>query len=82
MVDCGDIPFEPFDAGHAMKQIEDYTKYLLQRPPTEDGATPEIPRLITLGGDHTVLLPVLRAMRHAYGKPITVIHFDSHLDTW
>jgi agmatinase len=25
---------------------------------------------------------VLRAMHAAYKKPITVIHFDSHLDTW
>lgn len=41
-----------------------------------------IPRLITLGGDHTILLPVLRAMRQVHGRPIAVIHFDSHLDTW
>lgn len=35
----------------------------------------------TLG--HTVLklLPILRSLRKVYG-PITVIHFDSHLDTW
>lgn len=40
-----------------------------------------LPRLITLGGDHTITLPLLRSMNRAYG-PITVIHFDSHLDTW
>ena len=40
-----------------------------------------LPRLITLGGDHTITLPLLRSMNKAYG-PITVIHFDSHLDTW
>lgn len=82
LVDCGDIPFEPFDSEHAMKQIEDYTKYILHRPPKADGSPSKPPRLITLGGDHTILLPVLRAMRSAYQKPITVIHFDSHLDTW
>lgn len=27
-------------------------------------------------------MPVLRAMSVAHGKPISVIHFDSHLDTW
>ena len=43
------------------------------------GAT--LPRLITLGGDHTITLPLLRSMHRAYG-PISVIHFDSHLDTW
>ncbi|ORE10815.1 agmatinase [Rhizopus microsporus var. microsporus] len=78
-VDCGDIPFEPFDSEHAISQIEAYTKYVLTRPPNM--RTP-IPRLVTLGGDHTILLPVLRAMRQVHGRPIAVIHFDSHLDTW
>lgn len=40
-----------------------------------------LPRIITLGGDHTITLPLLRSVNKAYG-PITVIHFDSHLDTW
>lgn len=39
------------------------------------------PRVITLGGDHTVVLPILRSVHSAYG-PISVIHFDSHLDSW
>ncbi|KAI9249096.1 agmatinase [Helicostylum pulchrum] len=83
-VDCGDIPFEPFDSQHAMAQIEDYTKYILSRPKldTLSAINGGIPRLITLGGDHTILLPVLRAMSNAHGKPLSVIHFDSHLDTW
>ena len=40
-----------------------------------------LPRVITLGGDHTITLPLLRSVNKAYG-PISVIHFDSHLDTW
>lgn len=39
------------------------------------------PRIITLGGDHTITLPLLRSIHSVYG-PISVIHFDSHLDTW
>ena len=39
------------------------------------------PRVLTLGGDHTIVLPLLRSIHSAYG-PISVIHFDSHLDTW
>lgn len=39
------------------------------------------PRVVTLGGDHTIVLPILRSINSAYG-PISVIHFDSHLDTW
>ena len=37
--------------------------------------------LLTLGGDHTIALPLLRAM-HAVHGPIAVVHFDAHLDTW
>jgi agmatinase len=33
------------------------------------------PKMITLGGDHTLVLPVLRALNTAYG-PVAVIHFD------
>lgn len=39
------------------------------------------PRIITLGGDHTIVLPILRSLYKTYG-PISVIHFDAHLDTW
>ena len=37
-----------------------------------------LPRIITLGGDHTITLPLLRSINKAYG-PISVLHFDSHL---
>ena len=47
--------------------------------PSKDKKT--LPRVITLGGDHTITLPLLRSVTKAYG-PISVIHFDSHLDTW
>jgi agmatinase len=35
----------------------------------------------SLGGDHTIVLPILRSLFQVYG-PISVIHFDAHLDTW
>ncbi|KAL1607768.1 hypothetical protein SLS60_002704 [Paraconiothyrium brasiliense] len=40
------------------------------------------PKLLTLGGDHSIALPALRALKQAYGKPVAVVHFDAHLDTW
>ena len=40
------------------------------------------PRLITLGGDHSIALPALRALNQIYGEPVAVLHFDAHLDTW
>lgn len=39
-------------------------------------------KLLMLGGDHSVALPALRALYQIYRKPITVLHFDAHLDTW
>lgn len=34
------------------------------------------------GGDHTITLAVLRAMRKHYGRPVRIVHFDAHPDTW
>lgn len=39
------------------------------------------PKMLILGGDHSVSLPALRALRQIYGQPIAVLHFDAHLDT-
>ncbi|KAJ7777308.1 agmatinase [Mycena metata] len=96
IVDCGDIPVTPYDNKFAIQQIESGHKSLLQReafsPLGNDSVTGETltpfsldgkhhPRIITLGGDHTIVLPILRSINSVYGK-ISVIHFDSHLDTW
>jgi agmatinase len=35
-----------------------------------------------LGGDHSITLPLLRAYRLWLGRPLAVIHFDAHCDTW
>jgi agmatinase len=40
-----------------------------------------IAHLIALGGDHSVTLPLLRALASRLG-PIALIHFDAHVDTW
>ena len=40
-----------------------------------------IAHLIALGGDHSVTLPLLRALAGRLG-PIGLIHFDAHVDTW
>ncbi|KAI1282441.1 Arginase/deacetylase [Xylaria sp. FL0933] len=40
------------------------------------------PRIITLGGDHSLSLPALRALKGVYGRTLRVLHFDAHLDTW
>ncbi len=38
-------------------------------------------RILTLGGDHTIALALLRAAAAQHG-PIALVHFDAHLDTW
>jgi len=35
-----------------------------------------------IGGDHSITLPLLRAYRAHFGRPLAVIHLDAHCDTW
>jgi agmatinase len=35
-----------------------------------------------LGGDHSITLPILRALRAHTGRPLAIVHFDAHCDTW
>lgn len=41
-----------------------------------------IGHLVTLGGDHTVTLALLRALAKRRGGPVGLVHFDAHVDTW
>jgi len=94
IVDCGDVPISPFNNSLALDQMEVAYSTLLQRDmPWPDRERPigstrrfakdnrEHPKIISLGGDHTIVLPILRSLNKVYG-PISVIHFDAHLDTW
>jgi agmatinase len=38
--------------------------------------------MVWLGGDHSVTLPILRALKVRVGQPLAVLHFDAHCDTW
>ena len=71
VADAGDIAANPFDINEAIETIEDAATSL-----QADGT-----RLVTIGGDHTIALPLLRAVKAAHG-PVAVVHFDAHLDTW
>jgi len=39
-------------------------------------------KMLTLGGDHYITYPLLQAHAEKYGKPLSLIHFDAHCDTW
>lgn len=71
VADGGDIAVNPFHIGEAIETIEGAAADL-QR----DGT-----RLVTIGGDHTIALPLLRAVSRIHG-PVALLHFDAHLDTW
>jgi agmatinase len=71
VADAGDIAVNPFNIHEAIETIEAAAIEL-----TADGT-----RLVTIGGDHTIALPLLRAAAHRHG-PVALVHFDAHLDTW
>lgn len=70
-VDLGDLAFNPYDIAAALKSIEHGVRDALDIAP----------KTLILGGDHTISLPTLRALSKKHG-PISVLHFDAHLDTW
>jgi agmatinase len=71
VADAGDIACNPFDITDAVKQIDEGAREVI-----DTGAKP-----MTIGGDHTIALPLLRVMHEVHG-PVAVVHFDAHLDTW
>jgi agmatinase len=71
VADAGDIAVNPFSIDEAVREIEEGAAAL-----TEGGT-----RLLTIGGDHTIALPLLRNVAKQHG-PVAVVHFDAHLDTW
>ncbi|MDF2705673.1 MAG: agmatinase [Nonomuraea muscovyensis] len=68
VADAGDIAANPFDIAQAIESIE-------------EAADAIDARLVTIGGDHTIALPLLRSVARRHG-PVAVLHFDAHLDTW
>jgi len=71
VADAGDVACSPFNIQTAVAQIEEGAGQLLE----------SAGRLISIGGDHTIALPLLRAVNRKFGR-VAVLHFDAHLDTW
>jgi guanidinobutyrase len=69
VADIGDVPTNPYDLKKSVATIEAGFHAIL----TQDC------RPLTLGGDHTLTLPILRATRRKYG-PVGLIHVDAHAD--
>ncbi len=69
VADVGDAPVNPIDFDRSLKMIEGFFWKI-----HAVGAAP-----IAIGGDHTVPLPILRAI--AKDKPVGIVQIDSHADT-
>lgn len=80
IVDCGDAKMTWLDNRYALKTLEQAHRKISGRP-ARSSNTSSVPRIITLGGDHTTTLAALRVTEKHWG-PVSVIHFDSHIDTW
>ena len=72
VADAGDIACNPFNIEEAIQQIEDGATSLLEK----------VGSIVTIGGDHTIALPLLRAVNKKCRQPVALVHFDAHLDTW
>jgi guanidinobutyrase len=69
VADLGDVPINIFDLKDSVRRIEAYFDAMLLHD--------VIP--LTMGGDHTLTLPILRAMAKKHG-PVALLHIDAHAD--
>ncbi len=67
--DTGDVATNPFNLPDAVDRIERHFDGLL----ADDVTT------VSIGGDHTIVLPILRAM-HKHHGPVGLVHVDAHTD--
>ena len=67
--DIGDVPLNTFSLEKSIAIIESFY----------DGVTAKGAKPVTLGGDHTVALPILRSLNKQHG-PMALIHVDAHAD--
>ena len=69
VADVGDAPVNPLDMGSTLKSVQAFFGHI-----GDAGARP-----LAVGGDHTVTLPILRAV--ARGGPVALLQLDAHSDT-
>jgi agmatinase len=71
VADVGDIDAPPVSIDKAYAAIEARVGAI-----ADAGARP-----LVVGGDHSISLPILRALARRHG-PLALVQFDSHIDTW
>ena len=71
VVDYGDVDIVPISIEGTFAAIQRETDKLV-----DAGVVP-----LSVGGDHSVTLPILRSLARCHG-PLGLVHFDAHPDTW
>ncbi len=69
VADLGDVPINPYSLEKSLPLITAFYDAVLAQ-----GCKP-----LTLGGDHTIALPILRALARRHG-PVALVHVDAHAD--
>jgi guanidinobutyrase len=69
IADIGDVPLNTFNLLKSIEIIEQYY----------DGVVAANAKPVTMGGDHTISLPILRALTKKHG-PLALVHVDAHAD--
>lgn len=69
VADLGDVPINTYSLEKSLPIITDFYREVLSH-----GCRP-----LTLGGDHTIALPILRALAERHG-PVAMVHVDAHAD--
>jgi guanidinobutyrase len=69
VADLGDVPINTYSLAKSLPLITSFYDEVLSH-----GCRP-----LTLGGDHTIALPILRAIRQRHG-PVALVHVDAHAD--
>jgi guanidinobutyrase len=69
VADTGDVAINTFNLAKSIAIIEEHYDRVLEHE--------VIP--VTIGGDHTISLPILRALHRKHG-PMALVHIDAHAD--
>ena len=72
VVDAGDCFFDHGRPEQTPAAIEAHAFDIIEQGPA----------LLSLGGDHFVSYPLLRAHQRKHGGPLSLLHFDAHSDSW
>ena len=72
VADIGDCSVVPMSVEKTYELIEAFDQKILEKKK----------RFLSIGGDHSTTLAHLRALSHFYGTPLSLVHFDAHLDTY